>query len=233
MMVPQLVPVDPRLSAGGAARARARPLAAGAMRRQLFGGGPLVTESSQTQHLLPPRLRARRAAEPASALLLAGADGLYLDRRERALQRPLREQPGAAPADPAAARLDRRPPRPADGDQPQRLPGRPDPRPHRGPGPADRRARPACSACRPRRSHRIREELERGRGLPAGAGRRASHRSRNMRRSTVRLPELPGVSPLRGFSRFYPDGRGGRPSGRLCRHAQPARNMRRRTATRC
>ena len=37
---------------------------------------------------------------------------------------------------------------------------------------------------------------------------------------TVRLPELPGVAPLRGFSRFYPDGRRGRPSGRLCRHPQ-------------
>ena len=34
---------------------------------------------------------------------------------------------------------------------------------------------------------------------------------------TVRLPELPGVNPMRGFSRYYPDGAGGGSSRRLCR----------------
>ena len=42
---------------------------------------------------------------------------------------------------------------------------------------------------------------------------------------TVRLPELPGVAPLRGFSRIYPDGRGGRASGRLCRLRHRPKNI--------
>ena len=37
---------------------------------------------------------------------------------------------------------------------------------------------------------------------------------------TIRQPELPGVAPLRSFSRFYPDGAAVAPSGRLCRNAQ-------------
>ena len=40
---------------------------------------------------------------------------------------------------------------------------------------------------------------------------------------SVRQPELPGVAPLRAFTRYYPEGAGGRPSGRLCRRAQSAR----------
>ena len=67
-------------------------------------------------------------------------------------------------------------------------------------------ARPHPRRCRPRRSQRIRTELDARRRLPAGAGRRASERSRNMPRSRCALPELPGVSPLRSFSRFYPEG---------------------------
>ncbi len=38
---------------------------------------------------------------------------------------------------------------------------------------------------------------------------------------TIRQPELPGVAPLRGFSRFYPDGAAVGASGRLCRDPQP------------
>ena len=76
--------VDPRLSARGPARPRARPLAAGAMKRALAAAARRSPRAA--------RRRPSRAAPSCSArcqagvaALLAGADGLYRDRRERAL----------------------------------------------------------------------------------------------------------------------------------------------------
>ena len=48
---------------------------------------------------------------------------------------------------------------------------------------------------------------------------------------TVRQPELPGVAPLRSFSRFYPDGRRGRRTWSAMSARPTRRNMRRRTRT--
>ena len=77
-------------------------------------------------------------------------------------------------------------------------------------------------ALRPEEVQRIRTELERDQGFqPVPV---AEHLSEQQYYSLkVHEPDLPGVSVLEGYVPLLSDGRGGRPSHRLCRHPQPAR----------
>ena len=118
------------------------------------------------------------------------AHGLDLDRREPALPAAGGEQSRPDDPGPAAPRLDRRPLRQADRDQPRRRPHRHHPRPARGRRKQPLTSSPSCSSCRRGGAADPRGSEQRPR-LPAGAGRRACHRPSNIPRSRCASPNCP------------------------------------------
>ena len=116
-----------------------------------------------------------------------------------------REQPGPADPGAAAARLDHRPQRQADRDQPGELPGRPHPAADRRRAAGRRRAVASCSSLPADEVDRIKRELAASRGFqPVSVADNVPYEQ--YAAITVRLPELPGVAASRGFTRFYPGG---------------------------
>ena len=219
LMVPQLVSRSSLIPLVGADRAPARPLAAGAMKRNGCSAAVRRSPSRAWRRPSPGARFVLGALQGGVGVLLAGRLG-YLSIAENERYRGLaEEQPGPDPPDPAAARLDRRPQRQADRDQPHRLPRRPHPRRSRGPGAdcsptlaqllalAARRGRSASatsskaaratSRCQVAETSRLRAAICRGHRAPA----RAARRRRRCAASRASIPT----------------GAGGRPSDRLCR----------------
>ena len=87
-------------------------------------------------------------------------------------------------------------------------------------GAGDRACSPRSSASTPETVARIRRELAAAAGFqPVPV---AEHLAfEKFAAVTVRLPELPGVSPLARLLPLLSGRRRGRPSDRLCRHPQP------------
>ena len=144
-------------------------------------------------------------AQAAVGGLLIGRMGWLAIAQNEKYQLLSREQPGPAHPGAAAARLDHRPQRQADRDQPLELPGRPHPAADRRCAEGGRRRCRSSSTCRPTRSTGSTASLRSSRGFqPVSVADNIPYDQ--YAAITVRLPELPGVSASRGFQRFYPAG---------------------------
>ena len=179
VMMPQIGRLDPRLSRCRAVHARSGQMAADAMRAPQ---APAADHREQPGlYLHPPGdgagRRPGRASPPCSRGRMA-----YLSIAENERYKLLAES--------NRVQLVLVPPRRgwivdrdghADRDQPQRLSGRPDPRPAQGAGARSSPSSPSCSSCRPRRSSGSTRSSAR---RPATSRCRSPRicRSRNMRR---------------------------------------------------
>ena len=143
-------------------------------------------------------------AQAAIGALLVGRMGWLAVAQNEKYQLLSREQP--RPADPgaAAARLDHRPQRQADRDQPVELPRRPHPAAD-GRCAQDRRAGSQILDLPADEVDRINRELAVSRGFqPVSVADNIAYEQ--YAAITVRLPELPGVAARAGSTRFYPGG---------------------------
>ena len=178
----------------------ARPLEAGPMKASRFTTRPPV------DHLLAADDAGRRRPGRASAALLIGRLGYLSVAQNEHYQLLSRKQPGPADHRPAAARLDHRPQRQADRDQPLRLPRRHHSRSSSNDRPQTLApARPAARADARRR----RPDHQGTEGSRAASSRSRSPRTSpttNMPRSPCACPNCRASSRMRGFSRFYPAG---------------------------